>query len=99
MQSSKRPVTLIMEPKYLKSLGNQGFQHYTGLRVLTQMRGYPVWLDPCPGRYRAAGLHYFLRLSSQTSCYRRLQLRGPLNQALIWPNLSGRDCNNRILWA
>jgi hypothetical protein len=48
-----------MEPKYLKSLGNQGFQHYTGLRALPQMRGYPIWLDPRSDRHRAAGLQYF----------------------------------------
>jgi hypothetical protein len=43
-----------MEPKYLKSLGNQDFQHYTGLRVLPQMRGDPIWLDPGLGQHRAA---------------------------------------------
>jgi hypothetical protein len=48
----------------LKKLGNLGFQHYTGLRVLTQMRGHPIWLDPCSGRYRAAASGYLLCLAA-----------------------------------
>jgi hypothetical protein len=63
--------SMVKLDKHLKSLGNQGFRHSIGrhsigLRVLTQMRGYPIWLDPRPGRYQAAGLQYFLCLGLPT---------------------------------
>ncbi|MET0526804.1 MAG: hypothetical protein ABW003_00390 [Microvirga sp.] len=44
-------------------IGKSTFSHSIGLRVLTQMRGYPIWLDPRPGRLSSCCFWYLLCLA------------------------------------